>query len=975
MRRLLILMGLLASVVHAEEPRLVIDTGGHQSLIRDVIFTRDGKHLVSAGSDKVVRVWDVATGEPVRIIRGEIGDGPAGKIYAAALSPDNRYLAVGGWLVGNPESRRAIRLHDFKTGNVVSLLKGHTRVIHDLAFSRDGRYLASGSADKTVRIWDVEQRKELHTLSGHQDNVYAVGFSPDGQRLVSGSNDDTLRLWDVGEGALIREMLGHQDKVRAATFSPEGRYIASGSYDKTVRLWNAKTGQFMKVFDEAGMEVDSLAFSPDGQRLLGSGVSGRKYDCVVFSVRSGEVITRFSKHDNVVIATAISPDGSTAATAGGNDKPIYLWDIETGNVIRSLAGDGQRILATAFASDAGSIAFGNAFSFRSLNNRGPLQRILTLQQEGRYQVTLGGEVQDESKFLRARETHGEFTLKTRSGPTVAHTYLQILKGDTLSHEIERDETSGFRHNSFSFSPDGRYVASGGASGVLTLYSAETGENAADLTGHTSEVWSLAFSPDGRMLVSGSGDQTVRLWDVPSGRNLLTVFVGADDEWVAWTPQGYYTSSLNGDKYIGWHVNNGVDQLATYYGAARFQKQLYRPDVVAEYLATRDIQSETSFQALLLALKRANEKRTGPGPVEPVFTPSDIVASAPPTVFFASPLRPETKVTEKTMTVIGEARSTSLPLTDVRVLLNNLQRYRLPPGSQGSKTHRFEFEVELQPGTNYLSAMAAHQKAVSDFETRTINFTGRAEGSKSNLYLLAIGISEYKNPRFKLDYAHRDATKVEEAFLGQEGRLFSQIQTKRLINGQATREEIIRTLSWLSREGTQKNLRVLFLSGHGGRDSQQNYYFYSHEHDPDEFDLYDIPWTNLLKKLTSANNKALLFVDTCHAAAAGGGKGKGSGDFSEIIKEMQSKYSGIVSFASSTHNEKSVELPEYEQGAFTQALIEGLQGKADTQPKDGVIHTDELAIWIRQRVKQLNGEQHAISGKSPGLRHFPFFTVR
>ena len=678
MRRLLILMGLLASVVYAEEPRLVIDTGGHQAVINDIIFTRDGKYLVSAGNDKVVRVWDVATGETVRIIRGEIGDGPAGKIYAAALSPDNRYLAVVGYLAGSRENRAAIRLHDFKTGKVLALLKGHTNAIHDLAFSRDGLYLASGSSDKTVRIWDIAQRKELHTLSGHQDRVYAVGFSPDSRRLVSGSDDDTLQLWDVREGTLIREMRGHQDKVKAAVFFPDGRYVASGSVDKTIRLWNAKTGQFIRQLAEENRGVRSLAFSPDGGRLLGGGGNGGKYDCVVFSVPSGEVITRFPEHDNVVSATDISPDGGTAATAGGENRDIYFWNIETGKVIRRLAGDGQRVWAMAFARDGRSIAFGNTYSFATVNNRGPLEKIVTLQQEG-YQVALGGEVQDKTKFLRAHEVHGELALKTRDGPTGSHTYLQIVKSGSVLHKIERDSTSGFRHRCFSFSPDGRYVASGGSNGNLTLYSAETGEKTVDFVGHTSEVWSLAFSPDGRMLVSGSGDQTVRLWDVPSGRNLLTVFVGADDEWVAWTPQGYYASSLKGDKYIGWHINNGVDQLATYYGAAQFQKQLYRPDVVAEYLDTRDIQ---------LALKRANEKRPGPGRVEPVFTPSDIVASTPPTVFFASPLRPETKATEKTMTVIGEARSTSLPLTDVRVLLNGLER--------GTGCHR---EVEGQRRTH------------------------------------------------------------------------------------------------------------------------------------------------------------------------------------------------------------------------------------------------------------------------------------
>ena len=183
---------------------LVIDTGGHASKIQDVTFTRDGKRLVSAGDDKVVRVWDTAKGETIRVIRGQIGDGDEGKIYAAALSPDERYLAVGGWLAGTRQQRDAVRLHDFASGNVLPLLQGHTDVIYDLA------------------------------------------FSPNGERVVSGSWDDTLRLWNAETGELMGEMKGHEDNVPAVAFSPDGRYIASGSWDKTVRLWDGQTGRSVK---------------------------------------------------------------------------------------------------------------------------------------------------------------------------------------------------------------------------------------------------------------------------------------------------------------------------------------------------------------------------------------------------------------------------------------------------------------------------------------------------------------------------------------------------------------------------------------------------------------------------------------------------------------------------------------------------------------------------------------------------------
>ena len=263
---LIVLSSLLFStaMVHAEKPQLVIDTGGHKSKIWEVLFTSDGQHLVSAGDDKVVRVWDTRTGEVVRTILGQIEEGREGKIYAAALSPDNRILAIGG-AMGLP-NHRIIRLHNFQTGEVLGLLKGHTNVVQGLAFSPDGHYLVSSGADNTVRLWDVKRKEIIHVLKGHTNYIDAVTFSPDGKR------------------------------------------IASGSSDKTIRLWNAKTGEFLKVLGRQDSSPDSLSFSPDGKRLLtGYGVGGRKNEpCHIFAVPSGEILTQFTQHDNVVLATAFS---------------------------------------------------------------------------------------------------------------------------------------------------------------------------------------------------------------------------------------------------------------------------------------------------------------------------------------------------------------------------------------------------------------------------------------------------------------------------------------------------------------------------------------------------------------------------------------------------------------------------------------------------------------------------------------------
>src|SRR5262249_734068 len=144
---------------------------------------------------------------------------------------------------------------------------------------------------------------------------------------------------------------------------------------------------------------------------------------------------------------------------------------------------------------------------------------------------------------------------------------------------------------YTLTPNGS-VISGAVGGFLTMYDPGTrsGGNV-DYRGHTGVIRGLAVSPgDATTLVSGASDQTIRLWDLPTGKNLLTIFVGEDREWVAWTPEGYYASSLLGDQYVGWHVNMGDRKAAQCHPVARFKQEFWRPEAVAEVLRSRDIRT-------------------------------------------------------------------------------------------------------------------------------------------------------------------------------------------------------------------------------------------------------------------------------------------------------------------------------------------------------------------------------------------------
>src|SRR5262249_50218905 len=153
-----------------------------------LLFTRDGKQLVSASKDKTIRVWDVRTGEVLRVLRPPIGPGEAGTLYSAALSPDGRTLGVAG--VGLREGEAPIYLLAFADGRIENILRGHTGLVRDLAFSPDGRQLASGSYhDLTARLWDLASGACQHVLKAHTGGILGIAFAPDGRRLATASQD------------------------------------------------------------------------------------------------------------------------------------------------------------------------------------------------------------------------------------------------------------------------------------------------------------------------------------------------------------------------------------------------------------------------------------------------------------------------------------------------------------------------------------------------------------------------------------------------------------------------------------------------------------------------------------------------------------------------------------------------------------------------------------------------------------------
>jgi len=927
-----------------KEPILRIETGMHTAAIRRIGVDAKERVLVTGSVDKTVRVWDIATGELKKTLRVPIADGNEGKIGAVAISSDGKIIAAGGWTCLDWDKAASIYLFDTDTGAIISRIAGLSGGIDHLAFSKNGKYLAVTLYGKNgLRVYETQNWSLAYQDTDYGDTNWWAEFDDFG-KLVTTSRDGFIRLYDNLFRLIDKQKPPGGNRPASACFSSDGQKIAVGFVDSTkIDVLSAKDLSYLYSPDNRSINngyIASVAWSSDGEFLFAGG--GYQNKTGINLIRKW---SREGKGDYTDLPAA--RDAISDILSMKNNKIVFGAADPVFGIIDS---DGRK---TLFKESSIADYRDNLEGFM-LSPDGNTVRF-GYEQWGKRPAIFS----TSSRTLSESEEKTGLVSPITQGLEISDWKYNLspkLNGNAI--KLDQYETS----RSLAILPDKKSFLLG-TEWFLRLF--DSAGNQKWKMPVLATTWGVNISGDGKKAVAAFGDGTIRWYRMTDGRAMLSFFPHKDGKrWVMWTPSGYYTASPGGEDLIGWHINNGKDQSADFYPASRFRDTYYRPDITEKILVTLDEKE---------AIRLANEE-SGRRQQEVA-----IQQILPPKVIILSP-QDGTELSNPEITVAYQADTPSdAPITEVKVLIDGRplsDAKGFAVRQRETAQAKNEIRVRIPEKDCKVSVIAYNRHAASTESGVSLKWKGKTPAPDENilkptLYVLAIGVANYKDTALQLKFAAKDAKDFAQVLEKQKGKLYRDVVT--LVKQDATRADVLEGLEWIEKQTTSRDIAMVFLSGHGMNDDHGDYYFVPADVNPDKIKITGVPYSDI-KNTVSKNITAkasLLFLDTCHSGNVWGeGRKGGMTDIVRIVNELSAVENGVVVFASSSGKQYSLEDAKWNNGAFTKALVEGLGGEADLF-RNGEITISLLDAFICKRVKELTGgRQTPVNNKPNSITDFP-----
>ena len=995
---------LVETGVIPRDPILRINAEQHGAIVWQIDVDANGQYLVTGSDDKTARVWRVPQSEGdefelLRVLRPPIGDVDEGMVHEVSISPDGEIVAVSGMTGYQWDQKASIYLFDRESGRLIHRIAGLPRAVRSLAFSRDGQHLAAGhSGSYGISVYNTNNWQPIPVMKDEEKKGTTINlfFSSDG-RLTTVDTAGFVRLYEHDENSdqyqwIKRVAPFDDDEVFGLAIAPDETKIAvtSGvrakiavlSADDLKTLYTANTEGLRDGRFNALTEV---AWSYDSQFLFGAGGADRffetegpdKYDILIrrWSDAGRGEFEDFRLSQDRAISLRTAKDGILFAS---QDPVVGLLTVD-GKIatqkktikidMRSASQDPVRGVRRLRSSNDGLVVsqpfsrWQGSFWLYDVNSRN-----FTVVEK---------EVVD-LPAPRVRTDDGIQVHRWRNSTEV------IVNEKSLSFgSIERARAIAITpdEDAFILAADFHIGLVDGEANYVWRKSSP------------GVAWRTTISEDGRFALFGFGDGTVRWYDMRNGDELLAVFVTNEPEnprWVAWTPTGYYDASPGAEDFIGWHLNQGVDKEALFFSADRFRDLYYRPDLIPQVLRTRTVPSapvavapkpstpQARSNIVLRMARRIPFIRDWVGGAATVAvaevvkaTRADILKEAPPLVVITR----ETPTNVGDMEVVIETRSSDGAPVSLEVFLDGAKiNFSAAAVSTTFNAAAGAEQTLLIPGgarANVITIVAIDNagRRSDGVDTRGgVPIPTPPEEQKTpNLYALVVGVSDYIDRTIPdLDYADDDAMDFAAMLKAQEGGLYGEVDIRTLTDAGATKQAILEGLDWLTDAPGEDDVALLFLAGHGARAGNRNE-FYFMAHDTDDRKLKGntgtgVQSTIFQSSIASANGRRFVFIDACYSDSLANGELKviDTNIFASELSDSQ-----VMFFASASGDQVSHEDDAWENGAFTEALLEGLRGRADHPvSNDKQITVTELNSFMEARVPQLIAERNKPSQQTP-----------
>jgi WD40 repeat protein len=908
----------------------------HTAIIKRIDVDAQERYLVTASEDKTARVWDLASGTLLQVLRPPMGEGYEGKLYAVAISPDGGTVAVGGY-TGKTDvpGTQNIYLFDRASGQLQRRITRLPNGISHLAYSPDGRYLAAAlGGGNGIRVYRASDLTEVGRDTDYGSDSYWVDFDRQ-RRLVSASHDGHLRLYGPDFKLLAKQPAPGGKRPYSARFSPAGDKVAVGFDDSTaVNVLSGQDLAFLYAPDTQGVSngcLSSVAWSQDGQSLYAGGryADGSGIFPILKWPQAGRgVSTAWPASTNTLVDIHALANGRLVF--GAQDPAFGLLDATgrrlwaQGPGIVDHRGNQDKFLVSP---DGGAVQFSfNTLAPNGAWNKRPAQLDLDRQ---RFSVPATGAgkralspLRTEAPGLRVTDWYNTTEPK--------------LNGRAL--QLQPYETS----RSLAIAPDGQHFLLGAEWSLRRFNRQGQQQWQVPVPG---TAWAVNLSRDGQLAIAALGDGTVRWYRLTDGKELLAFFPHADGKrWVLWTPEGFFADGdSGGQELIEYHLNQGPDKERQVVKVEQLYDLFYRPDLVA--LALKD----EGREKIAAALARVGDVRKvlagGLAPELELLSPSETTQTNP----------------DFTLQFKVKDQGGGIGKLVYKVNGNVLEGRPVGIGRPGYDPVSRRFT--LAPGVNAIEALVYNGK--DQVESRAIRATVRVEQPKSRprLYVLAVGVSDYRDHSLKLKYAAKDADSMA-AELRQRGQgLFESVEVKPLLEDQATLANLGKAFEDLAGQARAEDVFVLYLAGHG-RAVDGTYHFvpweaiYENDQVLRERSLDQDKLQTLLAKVPA--QKSLILLDTCESGSFTlAARGSDIGQKTAIDRLMRATGRAVLAATS----DKDMALEGHEgHGVFTYALLQGLAGAADHNDNTE-IDIDELASYVFEQVP-------AITKKRWGYEQFP-----